>query len=126
MYVYIPMGLERQHDIQSSVLARFGSHELASCFLAVASEELGIGYVDDACRCIIPEGARKHGSRDETVRQWDRLTRLRNLRPCYNIALEQVTVSSTTGWDHVRKIVERVAAMECAEALNFVEACDAK
>ena len=38
MYVYIPMGLERELGKQGSVLARFGSHELASCFLAVASE----------------------------------------------------------------------------------------
>ena len=68
MYVYIPMGLERQHDIQSSVLARFCSHELASCFLAVASEELGIGYVGDACTCIIPETALKSGGRHEIVR----------------------------------------------------------
>ena len=36
MYVYIPMGLERPH--QSSVFSRFFSHELASCYLAVASE----------------------------------------------------------------------------------------
>ena len=92
----------------------------------MASEELGIGYVGDACTCIIPEGARKHGGRDEIVRQWDGLTRLRNLRPCYNIALEQVTVSGTAGWDHVRKIVEKVAVTECAEALKVVEDCDAK
>ena len=92
----------------------------------MASEELEIGYVGDACRCIIPEGARKHGGRDEIVRQWDGLTRLCNLRLCYNIALEQATVSGTAGWDHVKKLVEKVAVTECAEALKVVEDCDAK
>ena len=45
IYVYVPMGLEREFEMQGSVLARFGSHELASCFFAVAVQELGIGYV---------------------------------------------------------------------------------
>ena len=71
MYVYIPMGLERQHEIQSTALARFGSHELAYCFLAVASEKLKLGYVDDACTCVIPEGARRHGAKEKIVEQWE-------------------------------------------------------
>ena len=119
MCVYIPMGLERQHDIQSSVLARFGSHELASCFLAVASEELGIGYVKDACTCVILEEAQKHGGRHEIVRQWDSLIESRNLHSCF--AVEQFTDSTTPDWDHVRKIVEQAAAMECGEALQHVD-----
>ena len=69
MYVYIPMGLERQHYVQSSVLARFCSHELASCYLAVASERLDVGYLSEACTCIIPEASRKHGGRNEVMRK---------------------------------------------------------
>ena len=112
----------------SSVSIRFKAqyslvlvHELAACFLAVASEELRIGYVGDACTCVIPEDARKHGGRHEILRRWDDLTKLRNLRPCYNIALEQVPVSSTPGWDRVRKTVAQVAAKECGEALEAVD-----
>ena len=53
MYVYVPMGLEREYEIQRSVLARFGDHKVAICFLSVASEELGMGDVEDACTCVI-------------------------------------------------------------------------
>ena len=90
MYVYIPLGLERQHDIQCSVLARFGSHELASCFLAVASEELEIGYDGDACTSVIPEAAHKHGSKEEIRRRWGDLIELRDLPACYKITLDKV------------------------------------
>ena len=69
MYLYIPMGLERQHKIPSSALARFGSHELAFRFLAVASEELRIGYVGNACTCMIPDDAREHGGPHEILRR---------------------------------------------------------
>ena len=84
MYVYIPMGLEREHEMQGSVLARFCSHELASCYLAVASEQLEMGYTRDVCTCTIPEEARKHGSRMAILEKWEALINSRKLRPCYS------------------------------------------
>jgi len=63
MYIYVPMGLERESALQGSILARFCSHELASCFLEVASEQLEMRYDSNACTVAIPENARRHGTR---------------------------------------------------------------
>ena len=108
MHVYIPMGIERQHDIQSSVIARFCSHEMASSYLEIASEKkLGMGYLNGACTCTIPEEARKHGTRDEILSQWDALIQLRNLRHCYNVELEQYIVSGQEGWGGVKQLLPK-------------------
>ena len=121
MYVYVPMGLEREFEMQGSVLARFGSHELASCFIAVANEELGSAYVGEACTCIIPEDSKKHGTRQLVLEKWYELIRMRKLSSSYNVSLKQIHISSIEGWDGVRKTVGKVAATECAEALDIVD-----
>ena len=80
-----------------------------------------MGYLNDACTCTIPEEARKHGTRNEILSQWNALIQLRNLRPCYNVELEQYIVSGQEGWDGVKKTVAKVAGTECGEALNVID-----
>ena len=93
MYIYVPMGLERESALQGSMLARFCSHELASCFLEVASEQLEMSYNSNACTVTIPENARRHGTREDIVQSWNELIMQRVLRPCYAIELNQITPS---------------------------------
>ena len=49
MYVYEPMGLSRQYELQGSIRGRFQNLELALCFLQVASNEVGVKYMESAC-----------------------------------------------------------------------------
>ena len=121
MYVYIPMGRERQHHIQSSVLARFCSHELASCYLAVASEKLCIGFLSEACTCIIPEASRRHGGRSLVLRKWNELLEKHRLHPCYTFGPEQVIKTKTECWDDVKAMISNMAPMEYGEALNLID-----
>ena len=121
MYIYIPMGLERQHRIQSSVLARFCSHELASCYLAVASEKLGVGYLRDACTCIIPEASQKHGGRTGIMRNWQDLLDRHKLLPCYNIGAEQVMPTSAKCWAGVQDLILNMAPKDYHGALNVID-----
>ena len=121
MYVYIPMGLERQHEVQSSVLARFCSHELASCYLAVASESLHVGFLSEACTCIIPEASRKHGGRNEVMRKWHDMLEKHRLHPCYSFGPEQVIKTKTKCWDDVREMISHMAPIEYVQALNVID-----
>ena len=50
-----------------------------------------------------------------------KLINLRELRPCYNIALEQVPVSDATSWDHVILTVCQVVAEAFDEAVTAVD-----
>ena len=59
MHCYIPMGLDRQHETQSSILCRFSDLELAACYLSAASRELNMGYTAEACNNAVPEDAKK-------------------------------------------------------------------
>ena len=90
--------------------------------LAVASEELGVGYLAEACTCIIPEATRKHGGRDGILEKWEELIWLRNLTPCYNVPLDHVPISESGSWDQVKDIIEKVGATDCARALRIVDA----
>ena len=121
MYVYIPMGLERQHDVQSSVLARFCSHELASCYLAVASESLDVGFLSEACTCSIPEASRKNGGPSEVMRKWYALIETHRLQRCYALGPETVLETETQSWQNVRKMIRRMAPTDYEEALNVIE-----
>lgn len=122
MYVYVPMGLEREHEIQGSVRARFGLHEVAVCFLATANEKLGMGYVEDACTCTIPENARKHGGRDAILAAWNSLILLQNLEPCYNINPQLcVLCEHDVVWDDIRKTVEEASLSRFTESLDRID-----
>ena len=46
MYIYEPMGLDRQADQMGSLLARFQSRDLAACFLEVLSSKLGMKIME--------------------------------------------------------------------------------
>ena len=122
MYVYIPIGLEREHEIQGSVLARFGSHQLATCFLAVANEKLQMGYVRTACTCIIPEEARKHGGRAEVLATWEALLLDHSLPPCYRMEVQHVVISEDERvWDALKKTVENVSGSRFNDAVTAIE-----
>ena len=121
MYIYVPMGLERESVLQSSILARFRSHELASCFLEVANEELGMGYVPQACTVAIPTNASKHGTREHIVQAWKDLITLRALRRCYAIDRNQITPSEVIEWISVRATVKLIAGSELAVELEELD-----
>ena len=46
MYIYEPMGLDRQADQMGSLLARFQNRNLAACFLDVLSSKLGMKIME--------------------------------------------------------------------------------
>ena len=94
---------------------------MASCYLEVASEKLGMGYLNDACTCTIPEEARKHGTRAEILSRWKALIQQRNLRPCYNIELDQYIVSGQEGWCGVMETLATNATSACKEAMSVVD-----
>ena len=121
MYIYVPMGLERESALQGSILARFRSHELASCFLEVANEELGMGYDPKACTVAIPTNASKHGTREDIVQAWNDLITLRALRRCYAIELNQITPSDVIEWNSVRDTVMTIAGSELAFELDDLD-----
>jgi len=89
MHIYIPMGLERQHELQSSILGRFRSHELAACFLSVATTELMVGYRAEACTCVLPDEASKHGTATTILTSWQALIEAQQLQPAYAMHCEQ-------------------------------------
>ena len=115
------MGLERESALQGSILARFCSHELASCFLEVASAQLDMGYDANACTVAIPTNARRHGTREHIVHSWNELIMHRVLRPCYAIELNQITPSDVKDWNSVRETVMTIAGTELALDLEQVE-----
>ena len=121
MYIYVPMGLERESALQGSILARFCSHELASCFLEVASEQLEMRYDSNACTVAIPENVRRHGTREDIVQSWNELIMQRALRPCYAIELNQITPSDVGDWNSVRETVMTIAGTELALDLEQVD-----
>ena len=111
MYVYIPMGLEREYKIQQSVLARFYSHELAACYLGVAHTFLEVGYVDTACTCTIPEKAKKHGTREDIRAKWDTLIEEHGLTRSHLLACEEVTKVSdcSSRWGKIKETIQIIA-----------------
>ena len=121
MYIYVPMGLERESALQGSILARFRSHELASCFLKVSNEELGMGYLPQACTVAIPTNASKHGTQEHIVQAWKDLITLRALRRCYAIDRNQITPSEVIEWTSVRATVMPIAGSELAVELEDLD-----
>ena len=115
------MGLERESALQGSILARFCSHELASCVLEVASEQLEMRCDSNACTVAIPEHARKHGTREDIVQSWNELIMQRVLRPCYAIELNQITPSDVEDGNSVRETVMTIAGTELALDLQDID-----
>lgn len=115
------MGLERQHEIQKSILARFGSHELASCFLEVTSPQLEIGYLQEACTCVIPQHTTKHGGIQGIMKKWKTLTNGCDLKPCYDIEAEQFDEDRNPCWQDVNNTVKKTHGQQFEEALNLVD-----
>ena len=107
MYLYIPMGLERQAKIQQSVLGRFCCHKLAWCFLKVANDKLGVRYAQEACTCTMPEAAR---NRDVVLQEWH--DRAGQLNRCYPIVLEQIPTCVVPSGALVRQILDEIAGVE--------------
>ena len=121
MYLYTPMGLEREHDMQGSVLGRFGSYAVAACFLQVASEKLGVGYTPDACTNVIPEAAQREGSRETIQAAWQAALQARPHLPCYNITPEQHITEAPGSWEDVRQTVLGLGTREHEEALELLD-----
>ena len=72
MYLYQPMGLARQYSRQGSILGRFFNRELALSFLQVASQELGMKYMDDSVSLpIIPQAISKEQKPENILEQWE-------------------------------------------------------
>ena len=69
MYVYQPMGLSREYGLQGSILARFQNMQLALCFLQVASTELGVKYMDNACTVPMTDQKARSTSQDNILEQ---------------------------------------------------------
>ena len=121
MYIYAPMGLDRQHEVQKSILARFGSLELASCFIEVTSRQLDIGYLEKTCTCVIPKDSKKHGGIERVMEKWKTLTNTCRLKPCYDIEEEHFNEKLTAGWEDVKKAVKKPYGDKIEEALNLVD-----
>jgi len=83
------MGLERQPEMQSSILSRFHSHDLAACFLSIASTELKMGYTTEACTCVVSEAASKHGTPATILKAWHAKIKKQKLQQAYAMLFEE-------------------------------------
>ena len=120
MHVYIPMGIERQYEKQSCIFGRFRCHELAVCFLVAAKKYLSMGYSSHACKCVVPDEARKNGTPADIMAKWEDLVQQRQLRDAYSLDLNLIVSPTVYGWKETRKVIELYVGKIFLESLGII------
>ena len=114
IYVYQPMGLSREYELQGSILARFQNLQLALCFLQVASTELGVKYMDSAC--TVPMAEQEATSKDQEAILWQ----WRSLKTGYEIEACEFSVQEDIehlppiqSWSSMIRLLSVIAPSVC-------------
>ena len=114
MYVYQPMGLSRQYDLQGSILARFQNLHVALSFLQVASTGLGIKYMDNACTVPMAEQEGNAEAQKAILSQWQTLKAAYDIEACeFSVKKELEHLPPLQSWSSMIDLLNVIAPSVC-------------
>ena len=121
MYVYEPMGLSRQYDFQGSMLARFRNHHLALSFLQVASTELGVKYMDNACTVPMADREGNAEVQKTVLSKWQTLKAAYDIEACeFSVKKELEHLPPVQSWSSMIDLLNVIAPSVCHTHKNWM------
>ena len=121
MYVYEPMGLYRQYEVQGSILARFQNVQLALCFLKVASTELGVKYMDRACTVAMADQEASSEAQENILKEWRSAIDSFAIEACeFSVQQEITDLPRVRSWASMLSVLGVLAPRVCDKYLDWM------
>ena len=127
MYVYEPMGLDRQYDLQGSILARFKDVDLALCFLKVAETELGVKYMDRACTVAMADQEASSEAQENILKEWRSAIDSFAIEACeFSVQQEITDLPRVDSWASMLGVLGVLAPKVCDKYSDWITAQEQK